>query len=175
MNIAVVVLRLVLGGLFVGHGSQKLFGWFGGHGMKGTASFFQTIGLSPALPLAVLAGTAELVGGLLLAFGLLVPLAVMLLIGVMVTAIAAVHLKNGLWITNGGFEYPLVMAAATFVVGVLGPGSISLDHVFGIHWFGLYWAAAAALAGGLGGLLGLSLGPIARRLRRGGEERIQAA
>lgn len=163
MNVALLVLRVIVGGLFAGHGSQKLFGWFGGHGPKGTASFFESVGLAPALPLALLAGLAELAGGLLLGCGLFVPVAALLLVGVMTTAIVTVHWKNGLWVTAGGLEYPLVLAAVAFTVAALGPGSISLDRVFGIDWAGLKWAAGAVVVGCLGGLIVVALGRLARR------------
>jgi putative oxidoreductase len=166
MNVALLVLRVIVGGLFVGHGSQKLFGRFGGHGPKGTATFFESLGLKPALPFALLAGTAELAGGLLLGFGLFLPMAGLLLVGVMTTAIAAVHWKNGLWVTDGGSEYPLVLASVAFAVAALGPGSISLDHAFGIDWAGLKWAAGAAVIGCLGGLIVVALGRLAGRTTR---------
>jgi putative oxidoreductase len=166
MNVAVLVLRVVVGGLFIGHGSQKLFGWFGGHGPKGTASFFENLGLRPALPFALLAGTSELVGGLLLGFGLFVPVAALLLVAVMTTATAAVHWRNGLWVTAGGFEYPLVLGSVAFAVAAIGPGSISLDDAFGIDWSGLGLAVAAALIGCLGGLIVVALGRFARRTTR---------
>ena len=166
MSVALLILRVIVGGLFVGHGCQKLLGWFGGHGPKGTASFFEGVGLRPALPLALLAGTAELAGGLLLGFGLFVPLAALLLVGVMTTAVAAVHGKNGLWVTNGGFEYPLVLVAVAFAVAALGAGSISLDHVFGIEWAGVRWAVAAAILGVLGGLAAFALARITGRTHR---------
>lgn len=88
MSVALLVMRVAVGALFVGHGSQKLFGWFRGHGLKGTGSYFESVGLTPGVALAALAGAAELVGGLLLAFGLAVPLACALLVAVMATAIA---------------------------------------------------------------------------------------
>ncbi len=166
MNVALLVLRVIVGGLFVGHGSQKLFGWFGGGGPKGTSSFFESVGLMPALPLALLAGTAELAGGLLLGAGLFVPSAALLLVGVMTTAIATVHWKHGLWVTDGGMEYPLVLAAVAFAVAALGPGSISLDNVLGIDWAGLGWAVGAAVTGCLGGLAALALGRFGRRTQR---------
>src|SRR6266487_157918 len=121
MNVALLVLRVVVGALFAGHGSQKLFGWFGGHGLKGTASFFENTGIAPGMPLAFLAGLAELTGGLMLGFGLFVPLAALLLAAVMATAIAAVHWKNGIWATDGGLEFPLVMATAAFTTAAIGP------------------------------------------------------
>jgi putative oxidoreductase len=167
MNVALLILRVIVGGLFVGHGLQKLVGWFGGHGPKGTAAFFESVGLRPALPLALLAGASEFAGGLLLGFGLFVPVAALLLVGVMATAIAAVHWKNGIWVTSGGFEYPLVLATVAFAVAALGPGSISLDDVFGIDWSGLKWAIGAAVLGGLGGLSLVALARIAGRTRTG--------
>ena len=166
MSVALLILRVIVGGLFVGHGCQKLLGWFGGHGPKGTASFFESVGLRPGLQLALLAGTAELVGGLLLGFGLFVPVAALLLVGVMATAVAAVHRKNGLWVTDGGFEYPLVLAAVAFAVAALGPGAISLDHVFGIEWAGAWWAAGAASVGVVGGLAAFALARIIRQSPR---------
>jgi putative oxidoreductase len=166
MNVALLVLRVVVGALFAGHGSQKLFGWFRGHGLKGTAGFFENVGLRPALPLAFLAGVSELTGGLLLAFGLFVPVAALLLAGVMATAIAAVHWKNGVWAQDGGFEFPLVMAAVAFAVATIGPGSVSLDNAFGIDWAGLKWAIGAVAVGAAGGLATLAVGRLTRRTER---------
>ncbi|HZO49918.1 MAG TPA: DoxX family protein [Gaiellaceae bacterium] len=158
MSVALLVLRAVVGALFVGHGSQKLFGWFRGHGLRGTASFFEGIGLRPGVPLAFLAGAAELSGGLLLGFGLFVPVAALLLAAVMATAIATVHWKNGVWAQDGGFEFPLVMATVAFAVAAIGAGSISLDHAFGVSWHGLGWAIAATVIGAAAGIAGSGAG-----------------
>ena len=163
MNVALLVIRIVVGALFAGHGSQKLFGWFRGHGLKGTASFFDTVGLVPALPLAFLAGLAELTGGLLLAFGLFVPVAALLLTAVMVAAIVTVHWKNGVWAQDGGFEFPLVLATVAFAVAAIGPGSLSLDDAFGIEWAGLKWAIAAVVVGGGAGIVSCALGKVRKR------------
>jgi putative oxidoreductase len=152
MNIALLVLRVVVGGLFAGHGAQKLFGWFGGHGLEKTGGFFESIGFRPGTPLAFVAGAAELGGGLLLAFGLLVPAAALLLTGVMVTAIAAVHWQKGLWNQDGGIEFPLVLATVAFAVAAIGAGRYSLDTAFGIDWHGLWWALGAVGVGAIGGL-----------------------
>jgi putative oxidoreductase len=158
VNTALLVLRLVVGLLFGGHGSQKLFGWFGGHGLRGTAGFFEQLGFRPGLPFAALAGVSEVSGGLLLAGGLLVPVAAALLCGVMATAIAAVHWQKGIWNQNGGIEFPLVMATVPFAIAAIGPGRLSLDRVFGIGWHGLWWALGAAGLGALGGLVSLRVG-----------------
>jgi putative oxidoreductase len=166
MNTALLVARLVVGLLFAGHGAQKLFGWFGGHGLRGTAGFFEQLGLRPGLPLAFLAGLAELGGGLLLATGLFVPAAAVLLCGVMASAIAVVHWPKGIWNQNGGFEFPLVMATVAFAIAAIGPGTLSLDHAFGIDWHGLWWAIGAAGLGALGGLLTL----VPRHLSPAGRE-----
>lgn len=170
MMVGMFVLRLVAGALFAGHGSQKLFGWFGGHGTKGTAGYFESIGLTPALPLALLAGGAELAGSVLLAAGIFVPVATLLLAALMATAIASVHWKNGVWAQNGGVELPLVMAVVVFAVAAVGPGSISLDNLLGIDWAGAGWAAAAVIVGAAGSLLLLALARLGHRTHRGGPQ-----
>ncbi len=163
MSVALLVLRVVVGGLFVGHGSQKLFGWFRGHGVQGTASFLEGVGVRPGVPLAILAGAAELCGGILLGVGLLVPVAALLLVSVMAAATATVHWRNGVWAQDGGFEYPLVMASAAFAVAAIGAGSISLDNALGVSWHGLGWAIAAVAVGALAGLAGCQAGRIRAR------------
>lgn len=100
INIGLLIIRLVIGLLFVGHGAQKLFGWFGGYGIKGTGGWFESIGIKPGVTMALLAGLAELLGGLLFALGLLTPLAGIMIAGTMVMAIAKVHAPNGLWSTD---------------------------------------------------------------------------
>src|ERR1700694_830886 len=122
MTLGLLVLRIVVGALFVGHGAQKLFGVFGGHGLDGSGAFFESLGLRPGRMMALAAGLGELTGGALLALGLLTPLAATLLIAVMVTAIATVHGRNGVWVTNAGFEYTLVLAAVPFAVASIGAG-----------------------------------------------------
>jgi putative oxidoreductase len=99
MEVGLLVLRVVVGALFVGHGAQKLFGWLGGHGLSSTAASFGAMGLRPPRAMTVLAGTAELVGGLLFALGLLTPLAAALLISVMGMAIAIVHWRHCPWVS----------------------------------------------------------------------------
>src|SRR3954447_162914 len=103
MDIALFVLRVVVGLFFVGHGAQKLFGAFGGHGLAGTAGFFETLGMRPGRRNAMAAGWAELGGGVLLVLGLLTPLAAAMLIAVMTVAIITVHGTKGPWVTEGGY------------------------------------------------------------------------
>jgi putative oxidoreductase len=121
------VLRLVIGLLFIGHGAQKLFGWFGGPGIEGTTQWLGSLGLRPARFWAIVAGLGEFLGGIGLVLGFLTPLASAAIIAVMLSAIALVHAQNGLWVTNGGAEYPIVMIAAAYVIGMLGPGRYALD------------------------------------------------
>ena len=112
MGLGKLVLRATLGGYFFGHGMQKLAGWFGGGGLDGTGEMFEQIGLRPGRENALLAGAAEAGGGALLGLGLFTPAAVGMLSGVMTNAIRHVHRQNGLWVTDGGIEYPAVILAA---------------------------------------------------------------
>lgn len=145
-----LVLRLVLGGYFVGHGTQKLFGWFGGGGPEGTGEHFEQIGLRPGRESALLAGASEAGGGLLLALGLLTPAAVSMLTGVMTNAIRHVHRQNGLWVTEGGVEYPVVVLAVLAALAEDGPGRLSADEILGTRVCGSVVTAAAMGAGAAG-------------------------
>lgn len=158
MDLALIALRLVVGLFFVGHGAQKLFGAFGGHGIQGTAQFFESIGIRPGTRNAQAAGWSELLGGALLALGLFTPLAALLIIAVMTTAILSVHAKNGPWVTDSGFEYNLVLIAIAFVVAA-NPGDWSLDAALGLgEIHGTAFAVAALVLGVLGGALALAAG-----------------
>jgi putative oxidoreductase len=152
MGLARLLLRSVIGGLFVGHGTQKLFGWFGGGGLDATGEGFEKIGLAPGRRNALAAGLAESGGGTLLALGLATPLAATVLVSVMLTAIRTVHWQNGPWATNGGYEYNLVLISALLGLVEVGPGRWSVDRALGMERCGLVWAAAA-LAGGTAGSL----------------------
>ena len=112
MKLGRLILRVVIGALFVGHGTQKLFGWFGGHGLEGTSGFFESLGLKPGKRNAIAAGAAEAGGGALLAAGVLTPVAGAAITGTMVTAIRHVHAQKGPWSTDGGYEYNAVLIAA---------------------------------------------------------------
>lgn len=150
MKLARLLLRLIVGGLFVGHGAQKLFGWFGGQGLEATGNFFESMGMRPGRHHALAAGAAETGGGVLLITGLATPVAASMLISVMLTAIKRVHFKNGPWSTNGGYEYNLVLIGALLALAEEGPGSLALG---GGEPHGPGWAAGAA-AGGVIGALG---------------------
>lgn len=126
-DVALLALRLLIGTLFLGHGAQKLFGWFGGYGLAGTGAWMESIGLRPGKSMALLAGLSEVLGGLLLIAGLLLPLAALLLGGAMLMAIVKVHGKNGIWSQNNGFEYNLVLLVLVVALALLGPGGLSLS------------------------------------------------
>ena len=153
MKIGRLLLRLTVGSLFFGHGTQKLFGWFGGHGLDATANMFDSIGMRPGNRNAIAAGAAEAGGGAALAAGFATPLAAATLTSVMLTAINRVHLKNGPWITNGGYEYNVVLIAAVLALAEVGPGELSLDHALGQERIGPGWAVLA-LALGVAGAVG---------------------
>jgi putative oxidoreductase len=163
MALALLALRLAVGLLFVGHGAQKLFGVLGGGGLEGTAGMFDSIGLRPGWLHARFAGTAELLGGALIALGLFTPFAAAALIGVMTAAIITVHAPNGIWNTNQGYEFNLVMATVVFALAGIGAGSWSLDNAFGFDLNGTGWALAALAAGVVGGVGAVLLGRTAAR------------
>jgi putative oxidoreductase len=121
-----LVIRLIVGLTFAGHGTQKLFGWFGGHGLKGTGEWLESIGVKPGILMALVAGLAEFIGGLLFAAGLWLPVAAALIVITMLGAIFTVHGKNGYWITQNGFEYNLVLIAVSIGVALIGPGVYAL-------------------------------------------------
>jgi putative oxidoreductase len=150
MKFARLLLRLAVGGFFFGHGTQKLFGWFGGHGLDATAQMFEQLGLRPGRRNAIAAGVAEAGGGTLMAAGLATPLAASALTGTMLTAIRTVHFKNGPWVTNGGYEYNAVLIAAALALAEAGPGPLSLEGALGRERSGPRWALAALTAGALG-------------------------
>src|SRR2546421_1887972 len=143
MNIGLLVVRIIVGLYFVGHGAQKLFGVAGGYGLAGTGQFFESMDMRPGRLNAFAAGAAEFGAGILLALGLLTPLAAALVIGVMIVAIATVHLSKGVWNSDGGFELNLVYAAAVFALAGIGAGQWSLDHVLGLDIAGTDWALGA--------------------------------
>jgi putative oxidoreductase len=152
MDMGLLILRVVVGGLFAAHGAQKLFGYFGGGGLEGTASMFDKLGLRPSWLHARAAGTAEFMGGLLLAAGLFTPFAAAALIAVMTTAVITVHGANGPWNTDRGYEYNLVLVAIAFALAAAGAGAWSLDNAFGLDLHGAGWAIGALIVGIAGGV-----------------------
>jgi putative oxidoreductase len=144
------LLRLLVGGFFIGHGTQKLFGWFGGRGLDATSETFESIGLHPGRRNAVAAGVAETGGGALILAGAETPLAASVLTSSMLTAIQRVHGKNGPWNTNGGFEYNAVLIAALVSLAEVGPGRLSVDHALGRVRAGGRWAIATLALGAVG-------------------------
>jgi putative oxidoreductase len=150
MKIARFLLRVTMGGLFFGHGAQKLEGWFGGHGLEATANMFEQLGLRPGRRNAIAAGAAEAGGGAALALGFATPFGAAAVIGTMLTAIKRVHLKNGPWNTNQGYEFQLILICAAALLAELGPGSLSLDHLLGTEKSGAGWGLAALAMGAAG-------------------------
>jgi putative oxidoreductase len=153
MDIGRVILRGTVGPLFVGHGTQKLFGWFGGYGLDGTGGFFEQIGMRPGKRHAAAAGAAETLGGVLITLGFLTPAAAAMLTGVMVTAIRKVHIKKGVWITDGGFEYNAVLIGAVAALVDIGPGRPSVDAKLMPRLHGPALALLSVGAGAAGALL----------------------
>jgi len=166
MDIGLLVLRLAVGLTMAAHGSQKLFGWFGGYGIAGTGGWLEGLGFRPGRVHATLAGTFEFVGGLLIALGLLTPLGSAMVITVMVTAIGSVHLPKGFWVTDGGFEYNLMILASSAALAFTGPGAYSLDAVQGLELSGWVPGVIVVVVGlGLGGgaLVTRRPAPVARQ------------
>jgi putative oxidoreductase len=149
MSYGLLLLRVVIGGTLFAHGAQKLFGWFGGHGLRGTAGFFGSTGWRLPLLMAFLAGLGE-TSGLAFAFGLLTPLAALGIATVMLNAIFAVHWRNGFFNGDGGVEFPLALGTVAVAVAATGPGRFSIDNAIGWAdnisglWWGVGVAAAAA-------------------------------
>ena len=168
MDFALLILRLVVGAFFIGHGAQKLFGAFGGHGLAGTGQFFESLGLRPGRLHATAAGWAELGAGVLLVLGLMTPLASLMIIAVMTVAIITVHAKHGPWVTDNGYEYNAVLAAVAFALAGVGAGGISADAAIGWGVAGIEWALGAMVLGIVGALGAIAYG---RRSRPAGTPR----
>jgi putative oxidoreductase len=122
-------IRAGAGAIFAAHGAQKLFGWFGGYGLEGTAGWMASIGLEPGLLMAAMAGSAEFFGGLLLISGLFVRPAALVLAITMAVAILTVHLGNGLFMANNGYEFGLALLVLSIGLVFRGAGSLSADRL----------------------------------------------
>jgi putative oxidoreductase len=149
-DVGLLALRAVAGGLLAGHGAQKLFGSFGGHGLEGTAGWLESMGLRPGKAWAAMAGGSELGAGLLSALGLLHPVGPIAAVGPMVMAWAKAHAGKPIWVTSGGAELPLLNIAAFGALALAGPGRLSLDSAFEIDTPRLLAVATAlGVAGGI--------------------------
>jgi putative oxidoreductase len=156
IDLGLLVLRIVLGLYMAAHGAQKLFGWFGGHGLAGTAGFFEQIGFRPGHVFAMTAAGTELLGGILVAVGLLGPIGPALMLSVMIVAIESVHRPYGFFATQNGVEMPVLYAAGAFALALTGFGAFSLDAAVGLTslWTGRLVAMVLAI-GVLGGAFNL--------------------
>ena len=133
MATALLIARVLLGGALFAHGAQKLFGWFGGYGLKGTGGFMESLGFRPGMLFAAAAGLGEIGGGTLTAFGLGGPIGPALIVMVMLVAIGSVHWNNGFWQAANGYELNTMNIAAAVALSFAGPGPLSLDAVLGIN------------------------------------------
>ena len=122
------VLRIAVGVIFAAHGSQKLFGAFGGYGLAGTAQYMESIGLTPGYVMATLAGGTEFFGGLALIIGLLARPAALGLTFLSLVAIFTVHIGNGLFMANNGYEFALALLGGSIAVLIEGAGKLSVDR-----------------------------------------------
>lgn len=156
IDLGLVLLRVPAALLLMGHGLQKLFGWFGGDGPTGTGEGFRALGYRRGKEMAVVAGLVEVAAGAGLALGLLTPLAAAAAIGTMVNAAVSAHGKAGLWAQNGGYEYPLVLATLAAGLAMHGPGSLSIDALFGFATTGLWWGLGTIALGLVAAVLALS-------------------
>ncbi len=145
-DIGVLIVRVLFGIPIAAHGSQKLFGAFGGYGLEGTGKFFETLGFRPGAMFAAMAGLSELVGGLLLALGLFTPAAAAVVVATMCVAMFSVHLKNGFFAANNGIEMPFLFAAAALGVAFTGGGRYSLDSQLGLRIFAEPYVVGGSLA-----------------------------
>jgi putative oxidoreductase len=156
MNVGRLLLRLTIGGTFFVHGTQKLFGWFGGYGPDGTGQFFESVGLRPGRRNAIAAGVTEAGSGILVAVGVAMPLAAAGLSAVMITALRTAVWNEGIKPATG--EHEVLLAAAALALTETGPGAPSLDSARGTEHSGLGWTLAALSAGAAGSAIAISMG-----------------
>ena len=154
VNLVLLLLRTNMGSLMVGHGAQKLFGWWGGYGLQGTSGWLESLGLRPGRPWAILAGGSEFGGGVLSLLGLFNPLGPLGVIGSMAMATRKAHWGNPIWVTEGGPELPVTNISIATALMLAGPGRYSLDRALGIRlprWVALLGLAIIAITVYFGG------------------------
>jgi len=151
MDLGLLLLRLTVGLTLAAHGTQKLFGWFGGPGLSTTGQFFTVLGFPPGRRHALMAALGETLSGVLLAVGFATPVAAAVVVGVLLVAAVTAHLGKGFFLQNGGYEYPFVLAVAALTLAFTGPGSLSIDALVGFARSGTFWGIGALLAGLTGG------------------------
>jgi putative oxidoreductase len=156
LGTGLLLARLIFGVLMVGHGTQKLLGWFGGYGIAGTAGYFEQLGFRPGRPFVIIASLSEVASGILIALGLLGPIGPAILLPVMIVAVVSVHWKNGLFAATNGIEVPLLYATGAVALAFTGYGTFSLDAVLGIdHVWTPELKVAALAVGAVGGVVNL--------------------
>jgi putative oxidoreductase len=157
LSLGLLILRLAFGLVMAAHGSQKLFGWFGGYGIAGTGGFFESLGFRPGKLFATLAGLGEFTGGLLVALGALGPVGPALMISVMIVAAGSVHWQHGLFASNNGIEVPLLYSSGALALALTGFGAYSFDAAAGLDrlWTPTptWTVVALGVVGGIGNLL----------------------
>ncbi len=170
MELGLFLLHVLPGLLLMGHGAQKLFGWFGGYGPAGTGQFFETLGMRPGRHMALAAGFNEFAGGLLLALGLLMPLAALMVASTMLVASLTAHRGKGPWATNSGWELPLLYGLIPLGLTFHGAGRWSLDHAlgWGAELSGLGWGLGVIALALLGAITVVGAGRHAERGHRHG-------
>ena len=157
MNLGLLIARIVFGALMAGHGAQKLFGWFGGHGIAGTGGFFETLGFKPGRRFAAAAAVSEVLSGVLIAAGLFGPVGPAILLSIMIVAAVTVH-WHGVFATANGVEVPLLYATSGVVLALTGYGRFSMDALLGLDTLWTPALVAGFLAAGAaGGILNLQL------------------
>src|SRR5262249_21298580 len=134
INAGILIVRVFFGLAIAAHGAQKLFGWFGGYGIKRKGGFFETIGFRPGAGFAAAAGSSEMGGGLLLTLGLLIPFGAAAVFSAMLVAMVSVHLRNGFFAAGNGIEMPFLYAIAALGLAFTGGGAISLDTLLGLSF-----------------------------------------
>jgi putative oxidoreductase len=158
LELGLFIIHVTVGALLAGHGAQKLFGWFGGHGIGGTGGFMESLSMRPGRHMAIAAGSSEFFGGILLALGLMTPLAAVLIGSTMVVASVTAHAGKGPWATNGGWELPLTYAAVAIGLAFNGAGQWSLDNAIGWNVAGFWWGFGAVVLSILGGIGAITIG-----------------